>query len=110
MSTQQYVLCQKSRQARLITSVAFKMCKYIMTRNKHTKHQLNYQRSIHISEVIGDLVGRLNYVYDVFGDGANTASRMETKSESMKINSSPVTQGLLPANYHLEDRGLIPAK
>ena len=46
---------------------------------------------IHSGPVIGAVVGIKKYIYDVFGDTINTASRMETHSGPMHINVSETT-------------------
>ena len=46
---------------------------------------------IHSGPLVGGIVGVKKYIYDVFGDTINTASRMETMSEPMRINVSEAT-------------------
>ncbi|MFV1958467.1 MAG: adenylate/guanylate cyclase domain-containing protein, partial [Planctomycetota bacterium] len=46
---------------------------------------------IHSGPVVGGIVGVKKYIYDVFGDTINTAARMETTSEPMRINLSEAT-------------------
>lgn len=60
--------------------------------------------------VIGGVVGVKKYIFDVFGDTINMASRMEHLSEPMRINLSASTAKLLRDEYHLIHRGQIPVK
>jgi class 3 adenylate cyclase len=45
--------------------------------------------------VTGGIVGVRKYIYDVFGDAVNTASRMESNSLPMRINVSESTYNLV---------------
>jgi len=55
-------------------------------------------------------VGIKKYIYDIFGDTVNTASRLENLSEPMKINISTEVMKALDDSYQFEDRGKIEVK
>lgn len=96
--------------ASLIACASFEMREYIRTRNLRSKNLWRCRIGIHCGEVTGGVVGRLKYIYDIFGDGVNTASWMESSSEPMMINISSALRAQLGPAFQVTDRGLISVK
>lgn len=96
--------------AEQITSAALKIRDYIIKRNLKSNNIWKCRIGIHTGPLMGGVVGRLKYIYDVFGDGVNTASRMETHSEPMQINISASTKQHLHSRYIVRPRGTINVK
>ena len=55
-------------------------------------------------------MGVRRYIYDIFGDTVNIASRMEAASEPGRINISEATRSLLGEAVPCEARGELPVK
>ncbi len=81
--------------ADLLTDAAIEIVKYMRHRNTRSTIKWEIRIGIHSGKVTGGIVGLKKYIYDVFGDAINTASRMESCSEPMKINISDSTYNLL---------------
>ena len=56
------------------------------------------------------VIGQKKFIYDLWGDSVNIASRMESHGVAGKIQVSEVTYELLKGEYHLEFRGNIKVK
>ena len=65
---------------------------------------------IHSGPLVGGIVGVKKYIYDVFGDTINTASRMETMSEPMRINVSETTRQALGDDFRFVERDPVEVK
>lgn len=65
---------------------------------------------IHTGPVMAGVVGRRKFVYDVWGDAVNIASRMESAGEAGRINVSEAVQARVKAFFEFEPRGCVGAK
>ena len=96
--------------APVIVHTALEMRAFIRKRNLSSPRQWTCRIGIHSGSVTAGVVGRLKYIYDIFGDGVNTASRMEGYSETMQVNISGATRALLGDAFALESRGVMEVK
>ena len=101
---------KNTEHAQNMIRVAVEMLQYIAKRNLEAKIEWKIRIGINSGEVMAGVVGVKKYIYDVFGDTVNTASRVECNSEPMKINVSESTYNLLKDKFRFEERGAINVK
>jgi class 3 adenylate cyclase len=86
------------------------MVRWLAKRNAEKPVKWEMRVGLHSGSAIAGIVGTNKYIYDVFGDTVNTASRMESHSEPMRVNVSEATASLLGGKIPVEERGEIEVK
>ena len=81
----------------------------IVARNKNLPY-FDGRIGIHTGDVIAGVVGQRKYAYDIWGDTVNTASRVESNSETNTINISESTKKLLGGKFRYGKPKNITAK
>ena len=62
---------------------------------------------MHTGSVVAGIIGTHKFIYDVWGDTVNIASRLETGSAPGRIQVSEETRAKLAHRYEFERRGMI---
>jgi class 3 adenylate cyclase len=93
-----------------IVNSGIEIVNYLKERNKKSKRKWEVRMGIHTGKVVGGVVGVKKYIYDVFGDTINTASRMESNSEPMRINVSETTYEIIKDRYAFLPREPVDVK
>lgn len=86
---------QNDRHAEMMLMASLEVMKYIEKRNITSELKWKLRIGMHSGNVVGGIVGVKKYIYDIFGDTINTASRMENNSMPMRINISEETHRLI---------------
>ncbi|MGB8687633.1 MAG: adenylate/guanylate cyclase domain-containing protein [Microcoleus sp.] len=96
--------------AESIAEMALEMQQEIMKLSGECDQPLNIRIGINTGPVVAGVIGTKKFIYDLWGDAVNTASRMESQGISGKIQVSDSTYQLLCDRYLLEKRGTINVK
>ena len=93
-----------------VARMALEMLATVELLSKTLSAPLSLRIGIHTGAVVAGVIGKKKFAYDLWGDTVNTASRMESRGQSGKIQVSPEVYALLNGKFILEERGEIEVK
>jgi len=96
--------------ARALALMALDMLE-AMRSNEELRHLgLELRIGINSGPVVAGVIGRKRFLYDLWGDAVNTASRMESHGTPGRIQITRATYDLLGHEFECEPRGKIAVK
>ena len=78
--------------------------------NEHSRYKLKVRIGIDTGAVVAGVIGKRKFLYDLWGDVVNTASRMESHGVAGRIQVTDSTRQRLSEPFMLEKRGAIDVK
>ena len=96
--------------ASIMIEVAKQMLSAIDDFNKMYQTTLAIRIGINTGEVVAGVIGTHKFIYDLWGDSVNTASRMESHGVPGRIHVTESTYNLVKDKYQFESRGIIEIK
>jgi len=100
----------RSDHAEAIAKMALSMQQEVTKFNAQHNAELSLRIGINTGPVVAGVIGTKKFIYDLWGDAVNTASRMESHSLPGCIQVTESTYQSLRDKYLLEERGVIYVK
>jgi len=99
----------RSDHAHVLAHLALDMRAFVKQR-MFGEHKVSLRIGINSWPVVAGVIGRKKFIYDLWGDAVNTASRMESQGSNGTIQITRTTYELIKNDFVCESRGTVYVK
>jgi class 3 adenylate cyclase len=96
--------------AQAVAQMALELRDLVARRRFLGTRQLRMRIGLHTGPAVAGVIGRKKFIYDLWGDTVNTASRMESHGAPGEIQLSDATRAALGDGWVFEERGVLEIK
>jgi adenylate cyclase len=93
-----------------LADLALEMIEHLKQFNQTRGTALRIRVGLNTGPVVAGVIGRSKFIYDLWGDTVNTASRMEATGLPDRVQVTAQMQQALAAQFDLEERGEVEVK
>jgi len=101
---------KRSDHAQALAHMALEMQEYISNHTFRNGQRVSFRIGINSGSMIAGVIGRRKFVYDVWGDAVNVASRMESHGLGGAVQITLATYELIKDEFICEPRGKVNVK
>jgi guanylate cyclase len=101
---------QRSDHAQALAHMALEMQAYVSRNTFRGGRRLGFRIGINSGPMIAGVIGSRKFVYDVWGDAVNIASRMESHGLEGTVQITQATYELIKVEFVCEPRGTVQVK
>ena len=93
-----------------MASLALRLAGEVAGNEEARRHGIQFRIGMHTGPVVAGVIGTKKFIYDVWGDTVNVASRMESTGEAGRIQVTAAVESRLRQRFELVPRGPIDVK
>ena len=98
------------RHGQTVASFALAMLEHLEIFNRENGLAVQMRVGIHSGPIVAGVIGTKKFVYDLWGDTVNTASRMESNGVPGRIQLTEQARAAIGPAFTYEDRGVVDVK